>query len=133
MLNIYLFDINRIYAITFLPFSTKIRWNTNSCKFAACNNLTSVTINSDAITSATYSSEKNLGTIFGAQVKEYIIGGSKIGFYAFCKNSVLESITILKSVTSIGYEAFSGCSGLTSVTIPESVNSIGSSAFSGCI
>ncbi len=103
-----------------------------SSAFASCNNLTSVTINSNAITSATYSSTKNIGTIFGAQVKEYIIGGSKIGDYAFYKNSALESITILKSVTSIGEYAFYRCSGLTAITIPGKVTSIESSAFSGC-
>ena len=79
--------------------------------FYGCSNLTLVTINSNAICSETYTSSSNIGTIFGSQVKEYIIGNS---------------------VTAIGKYAFADCTGLTSVTIPSSVTAIGSNAFNNC-
>lgn len=70
--------------------------------------LTNVTLNSDAIASKTYSSLSSLKNIFGADVKNYILGDN---------------------VTSIGDCAFYGCSDQTSITIPESVTSIGGAAF----
>ena len=102
--------------------------------FSLCSGLTSVTLNANDIVSKTYSSSSNLGTIFGTQVKEYVLGDDVkgIGNYAFYKCSGLTSVTIPNSVTSIGSYAFEGCSGLTSVTIPNSVTSIGSFAFYGC-
>ena len=106
--------------------------NIGTSVFSGCSGLTSVELNSSAITSATYSSLYNIGSIFGSQVKKYIIGGSRITDYAFYECSGLESVTLSDRVTSIGNYAFSGCSGLTSVTIPESVTSIGGSAFSSC-
>ena len=102
--------------------------------FYDCSGLTSVTLNANDIVSKTYSSSSNLGTIFGTQVKEYVLGDDVkgIGNYAFYGCTGLTSVTIPNSVTSIGYNAFSSCSGLTSVTIPNSVTSIGDGAFSGC-
>ncbi len=79
--------------------------------FSGCSGLTKVTLNNNAIASKTYSSQTSIGSIFGSQIKEYILG---------------------KDVTSIGSYAFSGCSGLTSITIPNSVTSIGNYAFYGC-
>ncbi len=96
--------------------------------------LTSVSLNSNEIVSKTYTSSINLGTIFGTQVKEYILGDEikSIGAYAFYSCSGLTSIAIPNNVTSIGGNAFSGCSGLTSVTIPNSVTSIGYQTFYNC-
>ena len=102
--------------------------------FSGCSGLTSITLNANDIVSKTYSSSSNLGTIFGSQVKEYVLGDDVkgIGNYAFSGCGGLTSVTIPNSVTSIGDYAFSNCGGLTSVTIPNSVTSIGQSAFSGC-
>ena len=102
--------------------------------FSGCSSLTSITLNANDIVSKTYTSYgSNLRTIFGSQVKEYVLGDDVkgIGDWAFYKCSGLTSVTIGNSVTSIGSSAFSGCSGLTSVTIPNSVTSISGSAFSG--
>lgn len=79
--------------------------------FRDCSGLVSVTLKSNAIVSLNRSYNSSLGSIFGAQVKEYVIGDS---------------------VTSIGNVAFQGCSGLTSITIPNSVTSIGHYAFYEC-
>ena len=94
--------------------------------FRGCFKLTSVTINSNAIVSNSYDKSFGIGSIFGPQVTEYVIGDSvtAIGTYAFsgflsaygdCKN--LASVTIGKNVTSIGDYAFYQCDSLTSVTI----------------
>ena len=108
--------------------------------FYGCFGLTSVTINSNDIVGKAYATNiylqavYNIGSIFGSQVTEYIIGNSitSIGNNAFRGCSSLTSVTIGNSVTSIGESAFDGCSGLTSITIPNSVTSIGDEAFSGC-
>ena len=102
--------------------------------FSGCTGLTSVTINSNDLVSKSYTLSSNLSSIFGTQVKEYIIGEAvtTIRNFAFDGCTSLTSITIPSSVKSIGNYAFSGCTGLTSVTIPSSVTSIGSNAFSGC-
>ena len=101
--------------------------------FSDCSALISVTINSNAILSKTTDS-KNMNSIFGEQVKEYIIGDNvtSIGSNAFRNCSGLTSVIIGSRVKSIGEWAFFGCSGLKSINIPEGVTSIGNSAFSGC-
>ena len=102
--------------------------------FYACTGMTEVNINSNAIVSAKRTTTTSLSTIFGSQVKSYVIGNSvtSIGSSAFygCKN--LTSVYIGNSVTSIGGAAFSGCIGLTSVTIGSSVTSFGTYAFYDC-
>ena len=79
--------------------------------FKSCTNLTKVTLNSNAITSQSQERQSIIATIFGSQVKEYVLG---------------------EGVTTIGNYAFYGCSDLTSITIPESVTEIGVYAFSFC-
>lgn len=76
----------------------------------------------------------SIGTLFGSQIKECIIGNSvtSIGASVFANCSNLTSVTIPNSVTSIGNQAFNGCRGLTSVTIPNSVTTIGALAFYKC-
>ena len=96
--------------------------------------LTSVSINSDAIVSANRTENDNLNSIFGSQVKEYVVGDdvTAIGDYAFQGNTNLSMITLGNSVTSIGASAFYGCSSMNTLTIGNSVTSIGNKAFSGC-
>ena len=80
--------------------------------FYGCTGLASITLNTNYIVSKEdYTSSSNLGTIFGSQVKEYILGDD---------------------VKSIGGSAFHGCGGLTSITIPNSVTSIRKDAFRNC-
>ena len=98
--------------------------------FSDCTGLTSVTIDTDSIVDGSPSPE----SIFGTQVKEYILGNNvtSIGSFAFSGCSNLTSVTIGDNVTSIGYQAFISCTSLTSITIPNSVTSIGSNAFYNC-
>ena len=77
--------------------------------FKSCTNLTKVIINSNAIASQTYTYNSNLVSIFGSQVKEYVLG---------------------EDVTEIGTYAFRECNNVISVIIPEGITSIGASAFS---
>ena len=84
--------------------------------FSGCSNLFTVYINSNALTSKTYySNSPGFKNIFGAQVKEYILGGdiSQIGQCAFYECEYLSSVTIPNSVTSIGVSAFKNCTRLT--------------------
>lgn len=101
--------------------------------FAGCNNLVSVTLNSDSVVSASRTSSTSMNTIFGEQVKTYIIGDSvnSIGDYAFYHCTGLTSIIISDSVKSIGNYAFRDCSSLTSIINGNGVTSIGSDAFKG--
>ncbi|MBQ7634410.1 MAG: leucine-rich repeat domain-containing protein, partial [Bacteroidaceae bacterium] len=87
--------------------------------FYKCTGLTSVTLNNNTIASKTYTSSSSLSSIFGNQVKEYILGDEiqSIGSYAFSRCTGLTSITIPSSVTSIESSAFSGCTGLTSIKV----------------
>lgn len=111
--------------------------------FSGCYYLRSVTINSNAILSQTYSSNSSLKDIFGSQVGNYILGDevTSIGDYAFYNthtsewdyyNNNLHSIIIPNSVKSIGKHAFSGNYLLSSIDIPYGVTSIGECAFCDC-
>ena len=82
----------------------------NYNSFSGCESLTTVTINSDSITSGPYSSGMSLNNIFGSQVTNIVIG----------------------PVTTIGDFAFYHCQNLATVTIPSSVQSIGNAAFAFC-
>ncbi|MBO5641514.1 MAG: leucine-rich repeat domain-containing protein [Prevotella sp.] len=102
--------------------------------FNNCSGLSRVIINSNDIVSKEYTSSSNISTIFGSQVKEYILGKeiTSIGSYAFYNCTGLTSVTISKGVTTIGDYAFHSCSELKSITIPESVTTIGNRVFSHC-
>ena len=101
--------------------------------FWGCSDLTSVTINSNKLVSKTTLSS-TFSSIFGSQVKEYILGDSitSVGEWAFGNSTSLTSITIPKNVTSIGKWAFYYCTKLTSVTIESKMTSIGDYAFYEC-
>lgn len=101
--------------------------------FVNCNNLVSVTLNSDSVVSASRTNSTSMNTIFGEQVKTYIIGDSvnSIGDYAFYHCTGLTSIIISDSVTSIGSNAFRDCTSLTSIINGNGITSIGSDAFKG--
>ena len=103
--------------------------------FDGCSSLTSVTLNNNAIVSKSRNYSTSMKSIFGDQVKTYLIGSAvkSIGNYAFYDCSGLTSITIPNSLTGIGESAFEDCNSLTSITIPAKVKSIGDYAFSGCI
>ena len=79
-----------------------------SSAFSGCSNLSSITLDNNAIASVSRTQTNSMKSIFGEQVKSYIIG---------------------KSVTSIGDYAFYDCNRLTSVLIGSGVLSIGSKAF----
>lgn len=99
-----------------------------------CNNLTSVTIESDAILSEPRDPNTSLRTIFGNHVQEYVIGEKvkAIGSYTFYNSGNLTSISIPESVTTIGDYAFYKCSQMTSAIIGNGVTNIGNSAFNNC-
>ena len=126
--------------------------------FYQCPLLT-VTINSDTIVGqSSYSSSSTLQNIFGAQVRQYIIGDSvksiasaafrnqsadslrsvilpegilSIGTWAFGYLENLDSITLPSTLQTIDADAFYG-SGLKAVTIPAGVTTMGGQAFQNC-
>ena len=102
--------------------------------FRGCTNLKSVTLNSNAITSANYTSKKNICNIFGSQVTEYILGEdvTEIGEYAFygCKN--ITSVSFSDNLNKISHHAFSGCEGLKTIVLTNNVTEIGNNVFEGC-
>ena len=105
-----------------------------SYAFNNCSALTSVTLNSNDIVSKEHTYSDNIKTIFGNQVKKYVIGDdvTSIGDNAFYGCTGITSFTIGNNVTSIGYMAFYGCTGLATFTIPYKVTSIGAYAFRDC-
>lgn len=98
--------------------SCVISINYNS--FTGCESLTTVTINSDSITSGPYSSGMSLNNIFGSQVTNIVIGPvTTIGSFAFFQCSNLETVTIPSSVQYIGNCAFLNCGSLYRVFISD--------------
>jgi len=89
--------------------------------FHGCSILTSVSLNCNSIISKSFASSSSISTIFGTQVKSYILGDkiTSIGNFAFRDCSELTSVTISNSVTSIGSHAFQNCSELNKVIVPD--------------
>ena len=102
--------------------------------FSGCNALRIVTLNSNAVASKTYTSSSTIGTIFGSQIAQYIIGNNvtSIGDFAFYNCTNITSIILGDNLTTIGKYAFRNCTGLTSVDIPNNVMSIGYASFYDC-
>lgn len=108
---------------------------TTSGAFLGCTNLETVTLESAAIVSTDYSWSTNIRSMFGNQVKEYIIGEgiTRVGnsaFYDGCDSLV--SVVLPNSLISIGSTAFAHCRHLLSVRIPNNVTNIEGGAFYYC-
>ncbi len=104
--------------------------------FYQCS-LKTITINSDTIVGkASYTSGSSLQNKFGAQVEQYIIGGSvrSIANFAFRNqdNDSLRSIILPEGLEAIGNWAFGYIEHLTSINIPSTVQTIGTDAFAYC-
>ncbi len=79
--------------------------------FSSCTNLTQVILNSNDIVSATYTEKSDIASIFGTQVKDYLLGDE---------------------VQSIGDYAFNSCTDLNSITFGDNIQTIGSNALPAC-
>ena len=121
------YDCDSLVSVTVPNSVTSI----GSSAFSSCEVLTRVSINSNSIVST---GDYSLCSIFGSQVKEYIIGKNVTSIWAgkFSDCTDLAYITIPTSVKSIGNSAFRNCPKLESVAIPNSVTSIGEYALSDC-
>lgn len=122
---------NNVRSVTIPSTVTKLQNN----YFYQCP-VQTVTINSDSIVGQTsYSSNSSLHKMFGAQVRQYIIGDSvkSIANSAFYNQSAdsLKSILLPEGLTSIGSWAFGYLENLDSITLPSGLQSIGSDAFYG--
>ncbi len=110
--------------------------NLEETTFGTRNHITwdTVTINSNAIVSKTYSASHSLTSIFTG-VHLFKIGDDvrKIGDYAFCRvNYSFWNISMSDSITYIGAYAFKDASSMKSVTIPANVTCLYPTAFQGC-
>ena len=90
-----------------------------SSAFSGCTSLASVTINSNAMASATYTNSNNLNTIFENRVISYTFGQSvtSIGEYALYGGNHITTLKFLGPVSSVGSNAFIGCFGLETLVI----------------
>lgn len=91
--------------------------NIGSGAFSGCTGLTKVTIDNDSLVSKKFTSSSSLKNIFGAQVKDYVIGETvrSIGDYAFYGCTEMTTVVISGSVTEIGNYAFAKCSQIEDV------------------
>lgn len=88
--------------------------------FSGCTALAKVTLNSEAIVAKQHSRTNNIVTIFGTQVKEYIVGEDAYLYIpenAFYGASDLETFTIGKNVNFALHFAFENCPKLTKFII----------------
>ena len=85
--------------------------------FSGCTALVKVTLNSEAIVAKQHAPTDNIVTIFGTQVKEYILGEdaplSYIPQYSFSGGLSLSVVTIGKMVGFVMPNAFANCPNLT--------------------
>ena len=109
-----------------------------SAVFRNCENLKSVTINNNEISSKdtnySYPMKSRLEEIFGPQVQEYKWGDDVIviGRYTCYGLTELKSIILGNNLKKIGNGAFYICEGISSINIPSNVESIQDYAFSHC-
>ncbi len=96
--------------------------------FAACTNLTGVTI-PDSVTTVGISVFNGCSNLESVVIPESI---TEVAYAMFHNCTSLKSVDLPKSVKSIGDHAFSGCVNLESAVIRDGVTSIGNNAFSGC-
>lgn len=83
----------------------------NKYAFIGCENITKVTLNSNDVTSAAYDKYSNLGKMFGAGLKEVIIGDGvkSIGtyaFYSYGSPTNIANITLGDNISSIDTQSF---------------------------
>ena len=104
--------------------------------FNECGNLTKVELNNNALVSKDNksSSPTPITSIFGPQVKEYVLGEdvTSIGSNTFFDCYNLTSVQMSNNVTSIGESAFQGCYKLATVKMSDNITSIGNFAFCQC-
>lgn len=98
--------------------------------FAACRNLTSVTIsqNVSVIGSSAFQNCTSLRSLRFNTTS----GLREIGANALQNCTSLATVTIPDSVVSVGDRAFQGCTALKTVTIGNGVQTVGVEAFRGC-
>lgn len=97
--------------------------------FNGCKSLTKVVVNSPyiadgACNSTAYTPSKNLVTIFGEQVTDYIFN-ENVGKYALYGATNVENLAVGENVTAIGDSAFWNLGKVASFTIPASVKTMG--------
>ena len=102
--------------------------------FEGCNDLTSVKILGNQLTTIGYGAFRGCTNLTTVKMANSI---KSIGDYAFCDCASLTSLTLPKELESIGYGAFSSMMGdtycpITSIHIPHSVKTIGNDAFRNC-
>ena len=99
--------------------------------FYKCNNLIVVKLNNEIVERDYTSSSDNIPSMFGQQVKTYIIGDevTKIGNAAFTEALYLESIQFPNYLKSMGISCFQGCTSLKNVILPKGISTIPQRAF----
>ena len=99
------------------------------------DNLTTVTINSQAVLGADHTDYySRMQNLFGSQVTHYIVGDevTSISAYTFFEHESMTELTLGSGLKTIGQEAFRDCYSLTELTIPDNVDTIAVGAFRGC-
>ena len=98
-----------------------------SCAIARCEMLSSLTVNSEGLTSVGQQAFDGC-----KQLTSVSLNAQSIGKGAFKDCQRLESVNLGADTATISEYAFSGCTSLLEFAIPENVSKIGESAFEGC-